>query len=131
MAGINAGILTDALPLSTEDINMLEERVVKSSESFAYLDEASRLCFVSPTSAEGLKDLAWSRAYQIVTQADNTLLKREAKKASAKSYTIDALFGKKTLVETWQRIDGFKLVTVDDKVLLDTNGLILTIKETK
>lgn len=130
MAGINAGILTDALPLSTEDINILEERVINSGESFAYLDEASRLCFVSPTSAEGLKDLAWSCAYQIVTEADDTVLKKEAKKVSTQSYTINALFGKKTLAETWQIIDGFKLVTADDKVLLDTNGFILITKET-
>jgi hypothetical protein len=75
MQGINTGILTNAHPLSAEQIKALERRVAEEHEAFAYLDENSQLCFALPYGVNGIKDLAWHNAYE-VTAKNNTLTKK-------------------------------------------------------
>lgn len=53
MAGINAGILSNATPLSTSKIVDLEKSVLENKKAYVYLDENSKLCFALPTPPSG------------------------------------------------------------------------------
>jgi hypothetical protein len=67
MPGINAGILTNAYPLTAEQIRELEQRVRENREAFAYLNENCEICFALPGGAGDLKDLAWHHVYELTT----------------------------------------------------------------
>lgn len=129
MPGINTGILTNAYPLTAEQILELERRVLENRETFAFLDENSKLCFAIPQGVDGIKELAWNHAYELTTEND-VLIKKAYKKDSLKSYHLEDTFTKEHLLDTWQP-KGIRCLTYDNVMILDSNGLILTIKETK
>lgn len=128
MPGITTGILTKAYPLSTDRIKELEQQVLEDKQSFAYLDQNSDLCFALPCEVYAIKDLAWDHAYELTTE-NNKLIKKAYKKDSLKSYHLEDTFTKEHQLDAWQP-KGLRLLTYDNLMILDSNGLILTIKET-
>lgn len=129
MPGINTGVLSNAYPLTAEQISELERRVLENQETFAFLNEDSELCFAIPHGVDGIQDLAWNSVYELTNQ-DNILIKKEYKKASLKSYYLEDTFTKEHHLDAWQP-KGLRCLTYDNLTILDSNGLILTIKETK
>lgn len=67
MNGINAGILTNASPLTEEQIESLEQQILNTGGCVAYLDQDNNICFMSNTSPDSIKDLAWHKAYQLTS----------------------------------------------------------------
>lgn len=129
MPGIKTGILTNAYPLSADRIKELEHRVLEDKQSFAYLDQNSKLCFALPYGVNGISGLAWNHAYELTTE-NNMLIKRAYKKDSLESYYLEDTFTKEHLLDAWQP-KGIRCLTYDNLTILDSNGLILAIKETK
>lgn len=68
MSGINAGILSNAYPLTPPQIAELEQRVLETGETFCYLDENHKVNFMLPIDGgtEIIKDLAWHNAQEFV-----------------------------------------------------------------
>lgn len=106
MSGINTGILTNAYPLSTAQINELESQVLNGGgRSFAYLDENSKLCFALPHGVAAIKDLAWDNAYEL-TNTEGTLIKKAYKKTGLDTFFLDKTFTKTDLNASWAVISA-------------------------
>lgn len=129
MPGINTGVLSNAYPLTAEQISELERRVLENQEAFAFLNENSELCFAIPQGVDGIKDLAWNSVYELANQ-DNILIKKEYKKVSLKSYYLANTFTKEHLLDIWQSNNSIfvKLLSSDNFILTDSSGLLLTVK---
>ncbi len=101
MTGINTGILTNAIPLSTARIKELEREVLENGKAFVYLDENSELCFAMNSNPEAIKKLAWNNAYELFNE-DGTLTKKAYKKDSLDSYYLNNIFTKQSYTDNWQ-----------------------------
>ena len=106
MAGINSGILQDATPLSAERIGELETEVLSNGSAFAYLDEASKLCFALPGHVDSIKELAWNHAYELTNEYD-TFTKKVYNKTGLKTFELDTTYGKTAINADWQEGGGF------------------------
>lgn len=115
MPGINSGILTNAQPLNAEQIKALEQRVLETGQTIAYLNEKKELCFASSVSAEGIKDLAWNHVYQLETQ-ENVIIKKVYEKTSLDDFELKETLQKQTLNDQWVSINTSSLL---DEGLLD------------
>jgi hypothetical protein len=115
LTGINTGILYNAHPLSDEQINELEKRVLMDQEAFAYLDANSKLCFALPGDVEVIKDLAWNYAYEL-TPGSKNFTKKVYKKFGIDSYRLEATFQKQSINDAWYTAGAVSLL---DKGLLD------------
>lgn len=92
MSGINTGILTNAYPLTAEQIRELERQVLEEQQSFAYLNENSELCFVLPWGINIIKDLAWNKAYEINAE-ENLVTKATYSKTGLDTYKSNGAEG--------------------------------------
>ena len=86
MININCGILTNATPLSAERIKEIEALVLEENQTFAYLDTEGKLCFSMPYGVEGIKELAWHKAYEL-SKENNVLTKKVYIKTGLKTFT--------------------------------------------
>jgi hypothetical protein len=102
MSGINTGILSNAYPLTAEQIKELEKRALETQETIAYLDEQGNLCFAGPFDPEVFKELAWNKAYELSTDSSGTLNKKGYKKEGLKSFSLKATMQKQDASEAWQ-----------------------------
>jgi hypothetical protein len=127
MSGINTGILSNAYPLTTEQIKELEKWVLETQETIAYLDEQGKLCFIGgPFDPEGIKDLAWNRAYDLSIDSSGTLNKKGYKKEGLNSFYLKATMQKQDMSEAWkiktvgrttfQLADGCAFITNDNLI---------------
>jgi hypothetical protein len=100
--GINTGILTNADPLSTEQIKRLEAMVVENNIAVVYLDEEGQLCFAMPRGecVQGIKDLAWNNAYALSSTADG-ITKKAYRKTGLKTVKLDKVFKKGSIQQNW------------------------------
>lgn len=98
--GINAGILRNAEPLSSEQIKEIERRVLVDKQAYAYLNEAHEICFAVPYGVECIKELACHNAYELTTD-NGYLLKRHYKKYGYDSFELSAILQKQTFDEPW------------------------------
>lgn len=87
MKGINAGILTNAFPLSTEQIEELEKEVLEMQKCYVYLNEDREIVFALPCDVEGIRDLAWHKAYKIFNDND-VVIKKLYVKTGLKTYSL-------------------------------------------
>lgn len=99
--GINTGILTNAYPLSTEQIKELEKLALEEQKAFAYLDENSQLCFALPGGVDGIKDLAWNNVYELHSE-EGTFTKKVYIKTGLDTYTHTATLTKLSIDDAWQ-----------------------------
>ena len=100
MAGINAGILTNASPLNAEQIKALEAKALETNEAFVYLDEHCNICFTGAISPEFIKELAWRNVYKLET-AGEALTKTVYKKQSQKTFYMAEILQKNTTTDEW------------------------------
>lgn len=98
--GINTGILHNAEPLTATRIAELEREVLEGGKSYAYLDQAGKLCFAMQRGVDGIKDLAWNNAYEL-TNAGSILTKRAYKKTGLKTFVLDSTYTKPSLNASW------------------------------
>ena len=115
MTGINTGILTNAHPLTAEQIKALEKKVLETGDAFAYLDENGRLCFAVPHGIDGLRELAWHQAHELVTN-DGVHAKKVYKKHAHKEYSLHEIFQKEHIDAAWVSTNAASLL---DEGLLD------------
>lgn len=87
MTGINYGILSNAIPLSAEAIKELERRSVEENQIFVYLNTEGRLCFSTPHGVDGLKELAWHKAYELSKEND-TITRKIYVKTGLKTFEL-------------------------------------------
>ena len=105
MSGTNTGILTNARPLSAARIKELEREVLETGKTFVYLNENGELCFASPSSPELIKKLAWNSAYTLANE-EGTLIKKEFKKTSRESFSLEKTFQKLAYDDSWTEVKG-------------------------
>jgi hypothetical protein len=117
--GINTGILTNAYPLSTEQIKELEKRALEEQKAFAYLDENSQLCFALPGGVDSIKDLAWNNVYELHSE-EGTFTKKVYIKTGLDTYTHTVTLTKESIDDTWQNSSS------DQPVIMRAAGLYET-----
>jgi hypothetical protein len=118
--GINTGILTNAYPLSTEQIKELEKLALEEQKAFAYLDENSQLCFALPGGVDGIKDLAWNNVYELQSE-EGTFTKKVYIKTGLDTYTHTATLTKLSIDDAWQGDNSS-----DQPVIMKAAGLYET-----
>lgn len=106
MAEISSGILRNATPLTTARIKELEAEVLNQKSGFAYLDENSDLCFALPCAVDGIKELAWDNAYELIKEYD-VFTKKAYKKTGLKTFELATAYGKTAINADWQEGGGF------------------------
>lgn len=111
MPGINSGILTNAYPLTTEQIRSLEQRVLETGIAIAYLNEKKELCFAMPAGVESIKDLAWSHAYELKTE-NNLITKSVYAKTSLDTVTLTDILQKQSINDSWTSVNMVSLLDV-------------------
>jgi hypothetical protein len=106
--GINTGILTNAEPLSTEQIQQLDAMVVENDIAVVYLDEEGQLCFAMPRGEHihGIKDLAWNNAYWL-SDKYGILTKKLYKKTGLNTYLFDKTLSKADPWPDWLDGEGY------------------------
>lgn len=112
LPGINSGILTNASPLTAEQIKSLEKRVLETGITIVYLNENKELCFAMPVGAECIKDLAWNYAYELKTE-DNLITKSIYKKTSLDTIVLIDVLQKQSINDSWTSVDALSLLDVD------------------
>jgi hypothetical protein len=127
MPGINSGILTNAHPLTTEQIKELEKKASEMQEIFAYLNERGELCFTGPFGPEIIKELAWHKAYEL-TADDTTLIKHAYEKTGLKDFSRVESYKKQSYEDDyWVAETNFCLA--DGCAYITSNNLIFCTKE--
>jgi hypothetical protein len=101
LAGINTGILSNAYPLTANQIKELEKRAVEKQEATAYLNENGELCFALPFGVDDIARLAWNNAYEI-SRSDDTLFKKAYKKSGIDSFYLDTILTKHSWNDDWR-----------------------------
>jgi hypothetical protein len=131
MLGNNAGILTNAYPLTAEQISALEKHVFETQEIFAYLDEQNRICFTGPVNTDVIKELAWHRAYKLSRDDSGTLNKKVYKKDGQKSFYLKETFQKQSYDDAWvlTSVESPNFELADGYTLITSDNLIFEIKE--
>lgn len=118
MAGINTGILTNAYPLTTEQIKALEERALTTKETFVYLDEQGKICFTGNINPDILKDLAWHNTYELKTSETGLLVKNVYTKQSKDTFKLKETLQKVSINDdVWDLI--YSSVGILNESLLD------------
>lgn len=115
MPGINSGILTNAYPLTADQIKNLEKRVLETGIAIVYLNESKELCFAMPTGVEGIKDLAWSHAYELKTE-NSLITKNVYEKTSIDTIALTDVMQKQSINDSWTSVGATSLL---DEALLD------------
>lgn len=115
MPGINSGILTNAYPLTAEQIKNLEQRVLETGSAIAYLNENKELCFAMPAGVGSIKDLAWNHAYELKTE-NNLITKSVYAKTSLDTIALTDVLQKQSVNDPWTSIGTASLL---DEGLLD------------
>jgi hypothetical protein len=130
MPGINTGILTNAQPLTAEQISELEKQVLETQETFVYLDEQGKLCFAGPFGPDLIKDLAWHNAYELLSN-NGTLNKRVYKKTGLKSFYLKETLQKQSYDDTWilAPVESTNFELADGCIFMTSDNLIFEIKE--
>lgn len=100
MSGINTGILQNAYPLSSDAIKELERRVLENGTAYAYLDQNSELCFAMSHGIEGIKQLAWNHAYELLKEND-LFTKKVYKKTGLMTYALKDTLQKQNMDDAW------------------------------
>lgn len=120
LPGINSGILTNAYPLTAEQIKSLEQRVLETGSTIAYLNENKELCFAMPVSAESIKDLAWNHAYELKTE-NNLITKNVYEKTSLDTIALADVLQKQSINDLWTSVGSGSLLDEDilDNFILD------------
>ena len=115
MPGINSGILTNAYPLTAEEVESLEQRVLETGNTIAYLNENKELCFVMTAGVEGIKDLAWNHAYELINE-NGLLIKRIYRKNSLSTFFLKEILQKNSYNDSWSSI-GSSAGLLDESIL--------------
>jgi hypothetical protein len=125
MPGNSTGILTNAYPLTAEQISKLEKQALETNETFVYLDEQNKLCFTGPFGPEIIKELAWHNAYELSSN-DGILNKNVYEKTSLKSFYLKETLQKQSYDDAWvltpvessnfELADGYTLITSDNLI---------------
>lgn len=103
MARINTGILSNASPLTSEQIKKLEQRALETESVFVYLNENGDICFTGKLDPKLVKDLAWHNVHQLV-KLDSTVAKKTFTRTGLTTYDPGALFKKYTMDSEWGRV---------------------------
>jgi hypothetical protein len=111
LPGINSGILTNAYPLTAEQIKSLERRVLETGIAIVYLNENKELCFAMPAGVEGIKDLAWNHAYELKTE-NNLITKSVYEKTSLDTIALTNVLQKQSINDSWTSVDASSLLDV-------------------
>ena len=131
MTGVNTGLLTNVYPLSVEQIKDLENKVINNKQAFVYLNEKSELCFAGPAGiAELIKELAWNRANELVTE-EGTFIKKIYKKQSLNTFFLEKTLSKPSLEDSWTDtlVTGYTFKLVDGNTFITKDNLIFEVKE--
>ena len=120
MSGINTGILTNAYPLSSEQISALEKKALETNEAFVYLDEQSNICFTGAVSPEIIKELAWYNVHELKAEAD-LLTKTIYKKQAQKTFCLEEILQKNSINDEW--LSMYITTGLLDESLLDEFSL--------
>lgn len=105
MPGINSGILTNAYPLMAEQVKSLEQRVLETGNAVVYLNENEELCFAMSDGIEGIKDLAWHHAYELINE-NGLLIKRSYRKDSLDTFFLKEILQKNSYDDSWGSVDS-------------------------
>lgn len=111
MSGINSGILVNANPLTSAQIADLEQQALETGDTFVYLDENSKLSFISPIDggAEAIKDLAWTNTYVLnANTTEGKLTKTAYKKDKRNSFILDGVYTSTSTDSPWVIADIFE-----------------------
>lgn len=100
MTGINTGILTNANPLTAEQIKALEKEVLEIGCTYAYLDENAKICFASATEPSPIKELAWHNAYELKSLG-GLLVNNVYTKTGLSSFELSETLYKHDYTESW------------------------------
>ncbi len=131
MAGINTGILYNAVPLSSGAIKELERKVIENNGTFAYLDENGELCFSIPWGIDGIKDLAWHNAYELSNNGES-LLKKHYKKSGYDTFELAATMQKTTFDDEWNtenEAHGRLVCSASGLIPWDLDGYVVTLEK--
>lgn len=100
MSSFNGGILTNASPLTAEQIAALEQELLNTGGCYAYLDQNNNICFMSSTSPDNIKDLAWHNASELNTEAE-IFYKKQYIKTGMSSFYLNQVLQKQAIDESW------------------------------
>lgn len=129
MAGINAGILFNATPISKEQENLLEKAVFEEKAAFAYLDSQQNICFSMPFGPEIVKDLAWHTVYELTTDS-GALIKKVHKRQPDKSVCLAEVLQKQAYEDPWGLISAtYNFTLANGDIFVTNDGLIFNTKE--
>ena len=105
MSGINTGILTDAFPLTADQVKTIENKVLETKEAVVFLDENKELCYAVASGPELIKELAWHSTYELVKE-NGVLIKRVYRKNSLDTFFLKATLQKYSFNDSWSSIDS-------------------------
>lgn len=129
MAGINTGLLSNAYPLSHDEIKELEKRVLEKQKTYAYINEHGESCVIMPYGVSSIKDLAWKNAYELSTE-NNLLVKRAYKKASTDTFYLNDTFTKEFLSDSWQSASAIEELEGSGSEYYTTAPSVLSFRST-
>jgi hypothetical protein len=115
LSGINTGILTNAFPLTAEQVKALENRVLETEEAVVFLDENKEVCYAMPFDPELIKELAWQNAYELIAE-DGLLTKKIYKKQSLETFSLEEILQKRSYEDSWGLI-GSSAGLLDESLL--------------
>jgi hypothetical protein len=103
MNGINSGILTNAHPLTAEQIAKLEKKAAETGEAYVYLNEQGKICFTTTFDPDIIKELAWHETNEIITKTNSaTITKKVYAKQGLESVALTEIFKKDSIDSaTW------------------------------
>lgn len=116
MSGINTGILTNAFPLTAEQVKAIENKVLNTKEAVVFLDENKEVCYVMPFYPELIKELAWQNAYELIVE-NGILTKKVYKKRSLKTFSLKEILQKRSYEDSWELL--YSTISLLDESLLD------------
>ena len=100
MAGINSGMLNDAYPLSADEIKRIEDAVLNTQETFAYLDEEGKLNFALGFAPALIRDLAWHNANELFEE-NGLFIKKVYEKTGVDTFTLSKTLQKTDIDGSW------------------------------
>lgn len=108
---ISSGLLANATPLSTEQIEELEKKALRTNQTCVFLNADNELSLIVPWGVEGLKDIAYENIYEIIV-ANGIITKNVYKKRGLECFKLTGIYCKTNLDDQWE------IINIQDKVTL-------------
>lgn len=115
MSGVNTGILTNAFPLTAEQVSAIENRVLETGETIVFLNETKELCYAMPFNPELIRELAWHHAYEL-TEDNGVLNKKVYEKDSLETFHLSEVLQKTSIDDSWNLVPTF-ISILDEGIL--------------